>query len=241
MIEVNGVGKRFGRVTALDGLTFRIGRGEVVGLVGPSGAGKTTLLRLLACYLMPTQGSLRIGGLDSRSDSLGIRRLIGYLPEKDPVYSEMRVLEFLNFRSRLKGMTGRRRLRRIRELIARCSLAGLERALIRGLSRGETRRVLVADCLAGDPEVVLMDEPTLGLDAWTAGRIRTLMGRGGAERTVVFASHDMDEVESLCGRVLVMNRGGIVADATPADLRARFGVPRLADAVSAFGKGLETA
>ena len=241
MIEVNGVKKTFGRVTALDGVTFRIGRGEVVGLVGPSGAGKTTLLRLLACYFMPTEGTIRVGGLESTRDSLGIRGMIGYLPEKDPVYSEMRVLEFLSFRSRLKGMAGRHRLRRIRELIARCSLAGLERAMIRGLSRGETRRVLVADCLAADPAVVLMDEPTLGLDAWTAGRIRALMGRGGEERTVVFASHDMDEVESLCGRVLVMNRGRIVADATPVDLRVRFGVPRLADAVSAFGKGAESA
>ena len=240
MIEVSGVEKRFGRVLALDRVSFGIGQGEVVGLVGASGAGKTTLLRLLACYFMPTQGSIRIGGLDSRSDSMAIRRMTGYMPEKDPVYPEMRVLEFLNYRSRLKGMTGRRRLRRIRELIARCSLVGLERALIRGLSRGEIRRVLVADCLAANPALVLMDEPTLGLDAWTAGRIRSLMGRGSEERTIVFASHDMDEVESLCDRVLVMNTGRVVADAAPAGLKARFGVPRLADAVALLGRSAES-
>lgn len=239
MIEVEGVTKRFGSATGVEAATFRAGKGEIVGLVGPSGAGKTTMLRLLACYYMPTTGRIRIGGHDTSLDSMEARRLIGYLPEKEPLYPEMTVREFLNFRTRLKGMKGRRRSRRIREMIARCGLVGLDRALMGRLSRGEARRVLVADCLAASPPVVLMDEPTLGLDPANAERVRALIGRGTDEHCVVFASHNLEEVEALCSRLLVMSRGRIVADDSPSGLKQRFGVLRLADAVAAFAKGGE--
>jgi ABC-2 type transport system ATP-binding protein len=239
MIEVSHVSQRFGGVTALDDVSLRVERGEVVGLIGPSGAGKTTLLRLLACYMAPSQGAIGIDGHDTLRDSLAVRRRIGYLPEKDPIYGDMRVMEYLNFRARLKGLTGRARVKRLRELIGRCGLAGLERALMGKLSKGEVRRVLLADCLAGAPPVVLMDEPTLGLDPVNAERVRTVLARLAGEHTVVFSSHDMRESETLCGRVVLMNRGRIAASGAPATLMAERGATTLADVVAGVVKGGE--
>ena len=237
MIEVNHVGQSFGAVSALHDVSLRIGQGETVGLIGPSGAGKTTLLRLLSGYMAPGQGTVTIGGHNTLHDSLEARRLIGYLPEREPIYPEMRVMEYLTFRARLKGLTGRARQKRLRELVGRCGLAGLERALMGKLSKGEIRRVLLADCLAGAPPVVLMDEPTLGLDPVNAERIHALLSRLGGEHTVIFSSHDMREAESLCGRVVVLNRGRVAADGTPSALLAQYGVASLADVVVALAAG----
>jgi ABC-2 type transport system ATP-binding protein len=237
MIEVSHVSQRFGGVTALDDVSLRIERGETIGLIGPSGAGKTTLFRLLACYMAPTEGTITIDGHATLNDSLAVRRSLGYLPEKDPIYGEMRVMEYLNFRARLKGLAGRARTKRLRELIGRCGLAGLERALMGRLSKGEVRRVLLADCLAGSPPLVLMDEPTLGLDPVNAERVRSVLARLAGEHTVIFSSHDMREAEVLCGRVVVMNRGRIAAAGAPAALVAGQGVSSLADAVSGLTRG----
>ena len=145
MIVVHQLRQQFGRVTALSDLSFHIEKGEMIGLVGPSGAGKTTLLRVLATYMAPTSGSVMIGGHDVVAESLSVRRMVGYLPEKDPVYPEMRVMEYLAFRAKLRGLSGRTRTKRLRELIGRCGLAGLERDLMGNLSKVEVRRVLLAD------------------------------------------------------------------------------------------------
>ena len=155
MIEALAITKRFGRLTALDGVSFRFDAGETVALVGPSGAGKSTLLRLAACYFAPTSGTLRVAGCDTTIDSLGARRALGYLPEDDPVYPEMRVGEYLHFRARLKGLGGRTRKKRLHELMLRCGLAGLARVAMGRLSKGETRRVLLADAVVADPRVIL--------------------------------------------------------------------------------------
>lgn len=237
MIDVSHVEQHFGAVSALHDVCLTIGPGETVGLIGPSGAGKTTLLRLLAGYMAPTRGRVVIGGKNTLDDGLAARRLIGYLPEKDPIYGEMRVMEYLTFRARLKGLSGRARQKRLRELVGRCGLAGLERALMGKLSKGEVRRVLLADCLAGSPPVVLMDEPTLGLDPVNAERIHALLARLGGEHTLVFSSHDMREAAALCSRVIVLNRGRVAADGAPVALMAERGVDNLADVVVALATG----
>lgn len=218
MIEVSHLKQQFGRVTALSDISFCISRGETIALIGPSGAGKTTLLRVLATYMAPTSGTVLIGGHDVTTQSLEIRRMLGYLPERDPIYPEMRVMEYLVFRARLRGLSGRTRVKRLRELIGRCGLAGLERALMGNLSKGEVRRVLLADCLVGEPELILMDEPTLGLDPVNGDRIRATFSHLKEERTLIFSTHDMAEAESLSTRVLILNRGSVAAFGAPAEL-----------------------
>lgn len=237
MIDISHVGQRFGRVIALQDVTVKIERGETVGLIGPNGAGKTTLLRILAGYRMSGEGCVVIDGRNMLRESLAARRLLGYMAERDAVYGEMRVMEYLTFRARLKGMAGRSRQKRLRELMGRCGLAGLERALMGKLSKGEVRRVLLADCLVGTPPVILMDEPTLGLDPVNAERIRSLIASLRGEHTVVFSSHDMTEAQTLCGRVLVMNRGCLVAAGTPAELMAEHHAQNLTEVVMALAGG----
>lgn len=221
MIELSHVTQRFGRVAALADVSARLERGQVVALIGASGAGKTTLLRLMAACLLPTEGAIRVDGVDTRSDSRAVRRKVGYLPERDAVYPEMRVLEYLSFRARLKGLSGRARHKKLRELMARCGLQGLEGALLGNLSKGETRRVLLADSLSGTPPVLLLDEPTLGLDPANADRIRSLIAGAGAEGVVVFSTHDWSEAQSLASRVAVLHRGRLAAFDPPAALTAR--------------------
>lgn len=210
---------------------MQVERGEVVALVGPSGAGKTTLLRLMSSYLFPTSGVVRIGGVDTREDSLRVRQMIGYLPERDAVYPEMRVLEYLAFRARLKGLTGRARHKKLRELVQRCGLGGLERAFMGTISKGETRRVLLADSLAGNPALLLLDEPTLGLDPLSAERVQSFFAAGGDKGTVVFSTHDWREAETLATRVAVLHNGRLAAFDRPARLIADAGATELKKAV----------
>lgn len=240
MIEAHELGKQFGRLAALDGLSFRIESGETVALVGPSGAGKSTLLRLAACFLMPTRGRLLVAGHDTAVDSLGARRALGYLPESDPVYPEMRVGEYLQFRARLKGLRGRTRTRRLHELVLRCGLTGLERAPMARLSKGETRRVLLADALAADPPVILLDEPTIGLDPEAAERVRAMIARLVGSHTVLFSTHDMAEAERLAGRILVLARGRVVALDTVAGVTTAGGASTLAQGVANLTRAKES-
>ena len=222
---------------ALEGLSFQVKRGETIALVGSSGAGKTTLLRVLSTYMAPTSGKVTIDGHDVVTDSLRVRRLVGYLPEKDAIYPEMRVMEYLTFRARLRGLYGRTRVKRLREMVGRCGLAGLERALIGNLSKGEIRRVLLADSLAGEPEVILMDEPTLGLDPMNVERIHSLLSPLHGDRTMIFSTHDMAEAELLGSRVLILGKGKIMAFASPAELLVQFGVRTLKEVVKASARG----
>ena len=231
MIDISNVTQRFGAATALYDLSMQVERGQVVALVGPSGAGKTTLLRLMTSYLFPSVGMIRIGGVDTREDSLRVRQMIGYLPERDAVYPEMRVMEYLAFRAKLKGLTGRVRHKKLRELVQRCGLVGLERALMGSLSKGETRRVLLADSLAGNPALLLLDEPTLGLDPLSAERMQSFFTATGDDGTVVFSTHDWREAEALATRVAVLNNGRLVAFETPARLMADTGCGDLRQAV----------
>jgi ABC-2 type transport system ATP-binding protein len=241
MIEARDISKRFGRLTAVGPFSFRLERGDAVALVGPSGAGKSTLLRLLAGYFMPTTGTVSVGGCDTSSDSLGARRTVGYLPEDDPVYPEMRVGEYLHFRARLKGLSGRPRSKRMHELVLRCGLGGLERVAMVHLSKGETRRVLLADALLADPAVVLLDEPTLGLDPDTAERVRALIARSAGDRTLLFSTHDMAEAERLASRLMVLVQGRLAAFDTIASLKAAAGGASLGEVVARLTRAGEAA
>lgn len=227
MIEISHVTQRFGGVTALADVSLRVDRSQVVALVGPSGAGKSTLLRLVSSCLLPSEGSIHVGGVETRADSREVRRMVGYLPERDAVYPEMRMMEYLTFRARLKGLAGRARHKRLRELAVRCGLRGMEGALLGNLSKGEVRRVLLADSLMGDPAVLLLDEPTLGLDPANAARVRSMVSAAGAESAVLFSTHDLGEAQALAARVAVLDHGRLVALDTPAGLMASTGAPDL--------------
>lgn len=237
MIDLDNVTQKFGPVTALEGLTFHVDRGESIALVGSSGAGKTTLLRILSTYMAPTSGKVMIEGHDGVTQSLQVRRSVGYLPEKDAIYPEMRVMEYLTFRAQLRGLYGRTRVKRLREMVGRCGLAGLERALIGNLSKGEIRRVLLADSLAGEPEVILLDEPTLGLDPMNVERIHALLSPLRGERTMIFSTHDMEEAALLGSRVMILGRGKIVAFAPLAELCLQYGVRNLKEVFKASSPG----
>jgi len=218
MIEVKNLTKRFGKVTAIKDVSFSVKKGEIVGLLGPNGAGKTTTLRILACYLSATGGDVRVGGADIFSDSYAVRQKIGYLPESVPLYTDMRVCEYLRFRGGLKGMRGSHLRRRIEAVLEQCQLTEQRRSIIGNLSKGFRQRVGLADCLLHQPECLILDEPTIGLDPNQIRNIRELIRLLSEEYTVLISTHILSEVEMLCERVLIMDRGVIVASDSPASL-----------------------
>ncbi len=218
MIEVKNLTKRFGKVKAIKDLSFSVGKGEIVGLLGPNGAGKTTTLRILACYLSASGGDVRIGGEDIFTDSFAVRQKVGYLPENVPLYTDMRVVEYLRFRGELKGMRGSHLRRRIKVVIEQCNLVEQQRSIIGNLSKGFRQRVGLADCLLHEPECLILDEPTIGLDPNQIRHIRELIRLLSEEYTVLISTHILSEVEMLCERVLIMDGGRIVASDTPESL-----------------------
>lgn len=215
MIRVANLTKRYGRTRAVDNLSFEVKQGEIAGLLGPNGAGKTTTLRILACFLPATEGTALIAGLDIFQNSLEVRRLIGYLPENVPLYPEMRVREYLRFRAGIRGIFGRKRRERIREVVAACGLEGSEKQVIGRLSKGYRQRVGLADCLLHEPPVLILDEPTLGLDPNQIRHARNLIKSLAPRHTVLLSTHILAEAEMTCHRVLIMNKGRIVASDTP--------------------------
>jgi ABC-2 type transport system ATP-binding protein len=218
MIEVKNLTKRFGKVTAIKDVSFTVKKGEIVGLLGPNGAGKTTTLRILACYLSATGGDVQVGGADIFSDSFAVRQKIGYLPENVPLYPDMRICEYLRFRGGLKGMRGSHLRRRIDAVLEQCQLTEQRRSIIGNLSKGFRQRVGLADCLLHQPECLILDEPTIGLDPNQIRNIRELIRLLSEEYTVLISTHILSEVEMLCERVLIMDRGIIVASDSPASL-----------------------
>ena len=212
LIEADRLTRRYGRVTAVEGLSFSVGRGEVVGFLGPNGAGKTTTMRMLAGYLRPTSGAARVAGYDVFSESLQARRCIGYMPEALALYPEMRVAEYLRYRARIKGVSARERPRALEAAMERCGVADVRRRLIGGLSKGYRQRVGLADALLGDPPILILDEPTIGLDPNQIRQARALIRELGKERTILLSTHILSEVEAVCRRALILHKGRLVFD-----------------------------
>jgi len=227
MIEVRELTKYFGKIRAVDRVSFSIRRGEVVGLLGPNGSGKTTLMRILTGFFPPTSGEAFVGGCDVQRDSLGVRRRLGYVPEHVVLYPELPVSRFLAFVADVKGIERSRQRARVEEVIAECGLESMERRLIGKLSRGYRQRVAIAQALLSEPEVLILDEPTVGLDPRQTVEIRSLIRGLGGARTILLSTHILTEVSLLCGRVIIVDGGRIVAEDTAAALSQRIeGVSR---------------
>ncbi|HEY4719437.1 MAG TPA: ATP-binding cassette domain-containing protein [Candidatus Methylomirabilis sp.] len=221
MIEVEGLTKLYGSKAAIDNLTFRVEKGEVVGFLGPNGAGKTTTMRVLSCFMPPTAGTARVAGYDIRSQALEVRRRIGYLPEHVPLYTDLTVTQYLNFVADAKGVPRLTRRQRVGEAIERCLLQDARGRIIGKLSKGFRQRVGLAQALLGDAPVLILDEPTIGLDPKQIIEIRSLIRDMRGERTVILSTHILPEVSMVCQRVIIINEGRIVAVDTPENLTRR--------------------
>jgi ABC-2 type transport system ATP-binding protein len=221
MIEAFELTRRFGEFTAVDGVSFTIPDGGIVGLLGPNGAGKTTIIRMITGFLPPTSGRVTLGGRDLFGDDVTVRRQLGYLPENVALYPEMRVEEYLAWRGRLAGMERAAIRRRLPEVLDGCLLGGVRRQVIGTLSKGYRQRVGLAGAILHEPSVLVLDEPTVGLDPRQIVAIRELIRELGRDRTLLLSTHILPEVDLLCRRVMIVDRGRIVAEGSPAELRER--------------------
>jgi gliding motility-associated transport system ATP-binding protein len=223
MIQVEHLTRRFGPHLAVDDVSFRLERGEVVGFLGPNGAGKTTTMRMLTGFLPPSGGTVTVDGFDVLKDSLKVRERIGYLPESVPLYREHRVQEMLWFQGRLRGLSRAETRRRAGAVLERVGLAERARSLIGRLSKGQRQRVGLAVALLPEPEVLVLDEPTSGLDPLQRLEVRGLIQELARERTVLLSSHILPEIEAVCPRVIILQRGRVAADGQQQELLARLG------------------
>src|SRR5436309_8765345 len=219
MIEVSNLIKRYAGRTAVSGVSFTVEKGEIAGLLGPNGAGKSTTMRILSCYLPATSGTVRVAGLDVFRESEEVRRRIGYMPENNPLHHEMRVREYLRFRARLKGLGGRRSRERVDVVMEQCGLTEVGRRIIGQLSKGYRQRVGLADALVHEPELIILDEPTIGLDPHQIRAVRQLIKGLGGAHTVLISTHMLPEAEMMCSRMLIMYDGKILASDTPENLQ----------------------
>ena len=220
MIEVANARKRYGTFEAVRDITFEIGNGEVVGLLGPNGAGKTTVMKMLTCYHYPTSGSIHINGNNIFQQQVAIKRDIGYLPENAPVYTDLTVWEYLQFVAQARGIPAAERPAKIEHTIARCGLESVRHSSIDVLSKGYKQRVGLAQAIIHNPPILILDEPTNGLDPNQIIEIRSLIRNLGEEKTVILSSHILQEVEAVCDRVIILNEGKIAAMGTAAEIAA---------------------
>jgi len=223
MIEVMDVSKRYGKHLAVDRVNFKVDKGEVLGFLGPNGAGKTTVMNIIAGYIPMTEGKVTVDGLDVVENGNEVRRKIGYLPEIPPLYGEMTVEEYCTFVSRVKHVPGKKRKQHIGEIMEKVQITDVRRRLISNLSKGYRQRVGLAAAMIGNPEVLILDEPTVGLDPKQIIEIRNLIKELGETHTVILSSHILPEVSAICERIVIINRGRIVASDTPENLSARLG------------------
>lgn len=221
MIKTENLSKRYDALTAVDDVSFEVQPGEVLGFLGPNGAGKTTTMRMLAGFITPTSGTASICGHDIETDTLAAKRSIGYLPEGAPLYGEMTVLGFLEFIADLRGLTGSTRKTRLDYLIGRLQLGTVVEQTIETLSKGFRRRVGLAQALMQDPPVLILDEPTDGLDPNQKHEVRTLINEMSRGKIIIISTHLLEEVDAVCTRAIIIARGRIVADDTPQGLAAR--------------------
>ena len=221
MIRVQNLSKSFGSKVAVNGLSFTVERGEVLGFLGPNGAGKSTTMRMITGFIPPTAGSVRIGDFDMIEQPIKAKRLIGYLPENAPAYTDMSVYGFLSFAAELRGLRGDDRKKAIHRAVEMCFLQGVMYQSIETLSKGYRHRTCFAQSIIHDPEVLVLDEPTDGLDPNQKHEVRGLIKRMGERKAIVFSTHILEEVEAACTRAIIIDRGQIVANGTPSELKQR--------------------
>src|SRR5262249_18687413 len=219
MIEVRDLTKRYAKYTAVNDVSFEVARGEIVGLLGPNGAGKSTILRILSSFIPATSGSVRVGGYDVFFQADEARRRIGYMPENNPLHQEMRVREYLKFRARLKGLNRSESRERVDAVMQQCGLTDVSKRIIGQLSKGYRQRVGLADALVHEPELIILDEPTIGLDPNQIRSVRQLIRNLGEKHTVLISTHILPEAEITCHRVVIMYEGRILAADTPENLQ----------------------
>ena len=221
MIEVEGLTKYYGKFKALDDISFSIEAGEIVGFLGPNGAGKTTTMRILTGFMPASDGYATVAGFEVTEDSMEVRRRIGYLPETVPLYKEMTVWQYVDYMANLHGMRGSSRADRVEEVLEQVDMIDRAESLISSLSKGMRQRVGLAQALVHRPRVLILDEPTIGLDPRQVREVRDLIRELGSDRTVLLSTHILSEVSQLCSRILVINNGRIVAEDDPDTLAAR--------------------
>ncbi len=219
MIEVANLTKRYAGRRAVNGLTFSVAQGEIVGLLGPNGAGKTTIMRILSCYMPASSGTARVAGFDVFSEADEVRRHIGYMPENNPLHKEMRVRDYLKFRARLKGLGRVQSRERVDTVMQQCGLGDVSKRVIAHLSKGFQQRVGLADALVHEPSLIILDEPTAGLDPNQIRSVRQLIKDLAGKHTVLLSTHILPEVEMTCNRVLILHEGRMLADDTPLNLQ----------------------
>jgi ABC-2 type transport system ATP-binding protein len=218
MIKVENLTKRYAGVTALNGVSFEVQRGEIVGFLGPNGAGKSTAMRILTGFIPASSGRAEVAGLDVFENSLEVRKRVGYMPENNPLYTDMRVSEYLKFRSKLKGLPRAERKERIPEVLEMCGLKDVAYRIIGHLSKGYRQRVGLADALLAEPDLLILDEPTIGLDPVQIRQVRLLIKDLGKRHTILLSTHILPEVEMTCNRVIIIHHGRILASDTPDNL-----------------------
>jgi ABC-2 type transport system ATP-binding protein len=223
MISVHSVTKRYGTFTAVEGVSFEVGRGQIVGFIGPNGAGKTTTMRMVTGFLPTSEGSIAVAGHDVFEDPMSVRRAVGYLPETPPLYAELTIGDYLHFIAEIREVPAKDRTRRVGEVMAEVGLQGWERRILGSLSKGYRQRVGLAQAIIHDPRVLILDEPTSGLDPAQVVGIRDFIRALAGTRTVVLSTHILTEVEVLCSRALVIAKGRLLADDSLDGLRARAG------------------
>lgn len=219
MIKIENLTKYYGELKAVDSVSFEIQKGEILGLLGPNGAGKTTIYRILTGYLSPTSGSIKVKNFNINDNLIEIKKLIGYLPEAAPIYQDMLVFDYLNYIADIRRVKKEKKLAHLRDLADLCSLNEVMHFSVNELSKGYRQRVGIAHALMGDPEILVLDEPTSGLDPNQIVETRDIIRRIGKEKTIVFSTHILSEAEATCDRIVIINRGKIVADDTVDGLR----------------------
>jgi ABC-2 type transport system ATP-binding protein len=218
-VQIKNLTKRYSGAKAIEDINFSVNKGEIVGFLGPNGAGKSTTMKIITSFLAPSEGDVEIGGKSVINDSEETKKMIGYLPENNPLYLDMPVVDFLAFTARLQGVPKTDVQQRVRKMIKVCGLMGEKHKLIGELSKGYRQRVGLAQAMIHDPQVLILDEPTTGLDPNQIVEIRKLIKELGKEKTVILSTHNLPEVEATCDRILIINKGKIVADGTAQNLR----------------------
>lgn len=221
MIEVTGLSKSYGPIQALQGISFSVKKGEVVGFLGPNGAGKSTTMKIITGSMAPSSGSAKVAGFDVFEDPIEVKKRIGYLPENPPVYGDMNIEAYLSFVARLKGVEKSKVRSQVEKAIEKTDLGSVRRRLIQNLSKGYRQRVGIAQALVSDPEILILDEPTSGLDPRQVAEVRSLIQELKGEHTIILSTHILPEVQAMCERIIIINRGRIVAEDSLEGLASR--------------------